>query len=130
MLLHAKGFQSEHFKIRIFKYADFSLAVRTKDTIERGGLQLIVETEVNGDSKSTNERGVLPWLVPWACRTDTRDFRSALVAQVSPVKNIFFLTIHFFNSFVPIAQQVGHWQAAKLGRLSLSMCLWCALRRL
>jgi hypothetical protein len=33
-----------------------------------------------------------------------------------------FLTVHFFNSFVPIAQQAG--QAAVLGRLSLSMCLW------
>jgi hypothetical protein len=30
--------------------------------------------------------------------------------------------VHHFNSFVPIAEQAG--QAAVLGRLSLSMCLW------
>jgi hypothetical protein len=33
-----------------------------------------------------------------------------------------FLTVHYFNSFVPIAQQAG--QAAVLGLLSISMCLW------
>jgi hypothetical protein len=33
----------------------------------------------------------------------------------------FFLTIHYFNSFVLIAQQAG--QAVVLGRLSLSMCM-------
>jgi hypothetical protein len=39
---------------------------------------------------------------------------------VGPVQNIFFLTVNYFNSFVPIAQQAGHWQAAVLGRLSLN----------
>jgi hypothetical protein len=34
-------------------------------------------------------------------------------------KNLFFLAVHNFNSFVPIAQQAG--QAAVLGRLSLSL---------
>jgi hypothetical protein len=33
-----------------------------------------------------------------------------------------FIVVHYFNSFVPIAQQAG--QAAVLGRLSHSMCLW------
>ncbi len=55
-------------------------------------------------------KGVLPWLIRWACRL------------VEPVQNTFFLTVHYFNSFVPIAQQAG--QAAVLGRLSLSMRLW------
>ncbi len=64
-------------------------------------------------------KGVLPWLVPWACRASTRDFCSALAALVGPVQNIFFHTVHCFNAFVPIAQQAG--QAAVLGRLSLSM---------
>jgi hypothetical protein len=67
---------------------------------------LTVETEGNRDSKRTNE-GVLTWLVRWAYRAGTRDFCSALAALVGPVQNIFFLTIHFFNSFVPIAQQAG-----------------------
>jgi hypothetical protein len=57
-------------------------------------------------------KGVLHWLIHWAFRADTRDFCSALAAVV----------IHYFNSFVLIAQQVG--QAVMLDRLSLSMCLW------
>jgi hypothetical protein len=64
-------------------------------------------------------KGVLPWLVRWACRAGTRDFCPALAALVSPIQNIF--TVLCFNSFVPIAQQAG--QAAVLGRLSLSLCL-------
>ncbi len=39
-----------------------------------------------------------------------------------PSTNIFFLTVHYFNSFVPIAQQAE--LAALLGGLSLRMCLW------
>jgi hypothetical protein len=58
---------------------------------------LTVETEENGDSKSTNE----------FC--------------LGPVQNIVFLSAQYFDSFVPIAQQAG--QAAVLGRLSISMCL-------
>jgi hypothetical protein len=43
-------------------------------------------------------------------------------ALVCPVQNILFLTIDYFNSFVPIAQLAG--QAVVQGRPSLSMCLW------
>jgi hypothetical protein len=67
------------------------------------------------------DRRILPWLVRWAYRTGTRVFCSALAALVGLAQNIFFLTIHFFNSFVPIAQQTG--QAAVLGRLSRSVSL-------
>jgi hypothetical protein len=48
---------------------------------------LTVETEGNGDSKSMNDRG--PSLIGslgLSCRY-----------------NIFFLTVHYFNAFVPIA---------------------------
>ncbi len=41
---------------------------------------LTVETEVNGDSKTTNERG------PFLVGAGTRDFCSALAALVGPVK--------------------------------------------
>jgi hypothetical protein len=68
-------------------------------------------------------KGALSWLV--RCRASTRYLCSALAALVGPVQNIFFLTVHYFNSFVPIARQAGH--AAVLGRLSLSMCLWVEL---
>ncbi len=68
-------------------------------------------------------KGSLSWLVRWARRAGTRDFCSALASLVGPVPtNIFFLTVHYFNSFVPIAQPAG--QAAVLGHLSLSECLW------
>ncbi len=71
---------------------------------------LTVETEVNGDSKSTNEGD--PSLVgslDLSCWY--KSFCSALAA--------FFLVVHYFNAFGPIAQQAG--QAAVPGRLSLSV---------
>ncbi len=53
-------------------------------------------------------KGVLPWLVRWAHRGVSRDYCPALAALDGPVQNIFLLTtVHFFNSFVPIAQQAG-----------------------
>jgi hypothetical protein len=67
----------------------------------------------------------MPWLIRWACRTGTCDFRdfcSALDALVGSIQNIFFLVLHYLNSFAPLAQQAG--QTVVLGRLSLSMCLW------
>ncbi len=47
----------------------------------------------------------LPWLVRWACHDGTRDFCPALAALVGPVQNIFFLTVHYFNSFVTILEK-------------------------
>ncbi len=64
---------------------------------------------------------VLPWLVRWACRAGTRDFYPALAALISPVQRNFFLTIHYFNLGVHIAQQLG--QAVVQGRLFLNVCL-------
>jgi hypothetical protein len=57
------------------------------------------------------------WLIRWARRAGTRDFYPDLAAPVGPVQNIFFPTIHYFTSFVPIAQEVG--QTVVLRRLSL-----------
>jgi hypothetical protein len=62
-------------------------------------------------------KGIHPWLVCWACRASTKDFCSAFAALVGPVQNIFFLTVHYFNSFLPIAQQAR--QPVVLGHLSL-----------
>jgi hypothetical protein len=69
-------------------------------------------------------KGVLTWLVRWDCRAGKRGFCPSLAALVGPVQTtcICFLTVHYFNSFVPIAQQAGG--AVVLGRLSLSMWLW------
>jgi hypothetical protein len=86
---------------------------------------LTVETEVNGDSKSTNERG--PSLVSsYRLSCLYMRFFSASSAVVGQIENIIFLTIHYFNFFVSIAQQAG--QEVVLGRQSLNMgfCVrWC-----
>jgi hypothetical protein len=82
---------------------------------------LTVETGVNalnGNSKSTNERG--PSLVGSlgsSCRY------KRLGCSVSPVQIIYFLTVHYFDLCVPIpiAQQPGH--AVVQGRLSLNVFL-------
>ena len=82
--------------------------VKSRETID-GWPMLTVETELNGDSKCTNERR--PPLV--GCRAGTRDFCSALAALICPVQNICFLTAHFFNSFVPIAP--ASWAGSRAG---------------
>ncbi len=61
----------------------------------------------------------------WACRAGTIDFCHVMAFQVGPVQNIFFLAVHFFNSFVSIAHQAG--QAVLQGRLSFYVCLWYIL---
>ncbi len=68
-------------------------------------------------------KGVLPWLVRWALRAGTR----ALPALVGQVQKIFFLTVRYLKSFVPIAQQAG--QAVVSGRLSLNVCLWLEIKK-
>jgi hypothetical protein len=81
---------------------------------------LTVETEVNGDSGRTYVGG--PSLVGslgLSCRY--MKFFSCLGCRSRPSSKYLFLTVHYFNSFVPFAQQAG--QAAVLGRLSLSMSL-------
>jgi hypothetical protein len=75
--------------------------VKARETRE-GWVVLVVETEVNRDSKSTNERGS-SFLVRWV---------------VVPVQETFFLTV----PLSPPPQQAR--QAAVPGRLSLTMCLW------
>ncbi len=82
---------------------------------------LTVETEANGDSTSTYERG--PFLVGslgWLCQY--KWFLSCLGFSSRPSTKYFFLTVHCFMSFFHIIQQAG--QAAVPRCLSLNMCLW------
>ncbi len=72
---------------------------------------LTVETELNGDSKSTNERGPLPWLVCGAV-LPVQEILFCLGSLVSTVENIFFSPY----TISTIAQQAG--QAAVRCRLS------------
>ncbi len=74
---------------------------------------LTVKTEVNEDSKSTNER-VLPWLVRWDFRTGTRDFCSALAALVGSVQNIFFLARTLFQFLCPHYRPAS-WAGSRTG---------------
>ncbi len=83
----------------------------TRETGE-GWPLLTVETEANGDSKSTNERGHLSWAL--SC--------PALAALVGPSTKYVFHHRRPFQSFVFIAQQAG--QAVVPGRLSLNIFLW------
>jgi hypothetical protein len=79
------------------------------------------DNEANGDSRCTYER-VLPWLVPGARHACTRVFALPWLLWSAQHK----IYLHYFNSFVPIAQQAG--QGVVPGRLSLNSCLcvWSA----
>ncbi len=84
--------------------------VATRETGE-GEPLLTIETEVNGDSKSTIEIGKLdfPLWVRCTCRAVTRDFYSALAALVGPVQYIFSslytISILFSQSPSKLARQ-------------------------
>ncbi len=101
-----------------------SLCLITPDRETRKGWPLLtVETETNGDSKSTNERS--PSLIGSlgsSCQYERFFFCSVLAALVAQYKIYFYPTVHYFNSFVLIAQQAG--PAVVQGRLSLDACLW------
>ncbi len=101
-------------------YLTWGVTALHPERLERGGPLLTVETEMNGDAKRTNER--VPFLVgslDLSCRH--KRFFFCLGCSSRPSTKYFFLNVHYFNSFVPLAQQAG--QAAVLGRLSLSVCL-------
>jgi hypothetical protein len=62
-------------------------------------------------------KGVLPWLVRWACRAGTRDFCSALAAEVDPVQNIFSSSYTISMPLSPSPSKLGRqpcWVACLL----------------
>ncbi len=67
-----------------------------------GWLLLSVETEANGGGLKSTYEQALPWLVCWARCASLSNFYPALAALVDPE-----LTVQFFSSFDPIAQQAG-----------------------
>jgi hypothetical protein len=82
-----------------------------------GWTLLTVETKVNGDSKSTNERGSSLVGSLGLSRRYKRFLFCLGCSSLSSTK-YFFLTVHLcINLFVLTAQQAG--KAAVLGRLSL-----------
>ncbi len=90
-----------------------------RETIERGGPLLIVETKVNGDSSSTYEWN--PSLVGLLGRYK-RFYFPALGRSSPPRIKHFLLTVHYFTSFLSITQQAG--QAVVPRHLSIYMFLW------
>jgi hypothetical protein len=60
--------------------------VVSRETIKEWPL-LTVKTDVDRDSKSTNERGLFGWFVGLSCWY--KRFCSTLAALVGPVQNIF-----------------------------------------
>ncbi len=59
------------------------------ERLERGGPCWLLKLRWMGTQR-VQLKGILPWLVRWACRAGTRDFFSALSALVSSMQNIFF----------------------------------------
>ncbi len=73
-----------------------------------------IETEENGDSKSTNERGFfLVGYLGLSCRCKRLLF--CLGCSSRPSTKYFFLTVHYFNSFVPISQKAGQTDVLAAG---------------
>ncbi len=85
---------------------------------------LSVETDVKGDSKSTNERGrAMVGLLGMSCRYKKCLF--CLGSSSGPSTKYFFPTVKLFKFICPCRPQAG--QAAVLGRLSLIMLVWSRL---
>ncbi len=61
-------------------------------------------------------KGVLSWLVRWACHAGTRDFCLALAALVGPVHIFFLLTATLFQFIYP--RSPPNWRVA-----CLSLCV-------
>jgi hypothetical protein len=74
------------------------------------------------ETQRVQMKGVIPWLVRWACHAGTRDFCPAPAALIGPVQNIFPSPYTISLPLSPSPTKLG--QAAMLGRQSLSMCLW------
>jgi hypothetical protein len=81
---------------------------------------LTVETEVWRLKEYKRKGSFRAWFVGLFMPVQEILVLSLLAALVGTT--FFFLTVHYFDFYVPIAQQAG--QAAMLGRLPLSMCLW------
>ncbi len=93
----------------------------TRETRE-GWPLLTVETWVNGDSKSTNERN--PSLVGslvLSCRYKRFLFCLGCSSRTTVVQNIFFLTVHYIDSLTPSPSNLGMqpcWVTCLLVRVS------------
>jgi hypothetical protein len=91
------------------------------ERLESGGPCWLLKLRWMG-TRRVQMNGILTWLVGslgLSCRY--KRFFFCLGCSSRPSTKYFFTIVHFFNFFVPNAQQAG--QAAVRGRLSLSVCL-------
>jgi hypothetical protein len=79
------------------------MSVRGRETKDRGGLCGVLKLRQIGTQR-VQMKGVLPLLFSLALHAGIKEFCPALAALVGPVQKYFFLTIHYLNSLVPIAQ--------------------------
>jgi hypothetical protein len=59
-------------------------------------------------------KGVLPWLVRWACRVGTRDLCSALAACSSRTSTKYFVTHRTFFKFL-YPNRPASWAGSRAG---------------
>jgi hypothetical protein len=77
---------------------------------------MTVVTELEMGTQGVHMNWALPWWVHWACRAGTRDFCPAGCPS-RPSSKYFFLTVHYFNSFVTWTNKRGRqpcWVACLL----------------
>jgi hypothetical protein len=76
-------------------------------------------------------KGVLPWLVRWACWAGTRDFCPTLAALVGPVQNIIFLIAHYSVHLSPTPSKLAGSHAAPpvSSYVSGFFAYWCNWKR-
>jgi hypothetical protein len=73
------------------------------ERLERGSLLKLRQM----GTQSVKMKGVLPLLVRLVLHAGTRGFCPAVAALFSPIKNILFFTVHYFNTFVPSSSKLA-----------------------
>jgi hypothetical protein len=76
------------------------------ERLERGGPCWLLKLRQMGTQKVHKKGSFLGWFVGLVVLVQ-EIFCPALTALVGPVKNMFFLTVHYFTSFVLITQKLG-----------------------
>ncbi len=118
-MLQLDGGSRDRCGLQITTYMTPQLSswVPYSERLERGDACWLLKLKQMG-TRNIQMKGVLPWSVCWAHCAVTRYVCQAALVSIKYI----FLTVHYFNKFVPIVQQAG--QAVVPGCLSLNVCLW------
>ena len=108
-----------HFKSRcgIFFSASTVLIKLRPERLKRGSLCWLLKLRWMGTQR-VQMKGVLPWLIRWACIADTKDFFLVLplVLQSAQYK-IFFHTLSYQGTLHPKRTAPGRWPVQQCGGL-------------